>query len=69
VELLKPPSCEFPGRGVADYILLVGPRDKPPSDNNYSTRVSNKDKHLDRRLSVNDLRHRCTSRRRSHRQR
>jgi hypothetical protein len=37
--------------------LLVGPRDKPLSDNNYSTRVGDvMDKHLDRRLSVNDLR-------------
>jgi hypothetical protein len=38
--------------------LLVGPRDKPISDTNYSTRVTNvMDKYLGRRLSVNDLRH------------
>jgi hypothetical protein len=39
-------------------FLFVGPRDKPLSDSNYSTRVGNvMDRHMDKRLTVNDLRH------------
>jgi hypothetical protein len=39
-------------------FLLVGPCDKPMSDGNYSTRVGDvMDKYLDRRLSINNLRH------------
>jgi hypothetical protein len=38
--------------------LLVGPRDKPLSDDNYGTQVKNTmDKHFNRKLGINDLRH------------
>lgn len=38
--------------------LLVGPRDKPISDTNYSTRITDvMDKYMDRRPPINHLRH------------
>ena len=39
-------------------FLLVGPRDKPLSNDNYGAHVKNTmDKHFDRKLTINDLRH------------
>jgi benzoyl-CoA reductase/2-hydroxyglutaryl-CoA dehydratase subunit BcrC/BadD/HgdB len=39
-------------------FILVGPRNKPLSDDNYATQVKAvMDKHFDRKLSINDLRH------------
>lgn len=38
-------------------FLLVGPRDKPLSDDNYGTRVKNAmDRHMNKTLGINDLR-------------